>query len=179
MANIRTARRSGLVLRGGRNRRETIWIGNIFQQRDLAAGTPVIDASLNAAALLLRPFTVVRARGFVHVASDQVAATEEQMGAYGAAVVSDEAVAVGVTAVPTPVNEAASDLWFMYQPFANQFTFVSSIGFDGTAGQNFDIDSRAMRKVEDGQDIVFVLEASAAGNAARVLTSVRLLAKLH
>ena len=75
-----------------------------------AGGT--IMFSLNAAALALRPFTIVRSRFEVGIISDQTAATEDQLGAIGMAVVSDQAVAVGVTAVPTPITDMGSDLWF-------------------------------------------------------------------
>jgi len=179
MANIRTGRRSGLVFRGGKNVRQTFWIAPAFTSTTVAPGTPVIDTSLNAAALALRPFTIVRVRGVVVIASDQQAATEAQMAAYGEAVVSEQASAIGVTAVPTPVADGGSDLFYVYQLLLNRFKFVSSIGFDGTEGQVYTIDSKAMRKVEDGQDVVGVIEASATGNGTQILVSTRLLVKLH
>jgi hypothetical protein len=61
--------------------------------------------SLNAAALALRPFTIVRSRFTYGVISDQAASLEDQVGAVGIAVVSDQAVAVGATAVPTPITD--------------------------------------------------------------------------
>ena len=70
--------------------------------------------SLNAAALALRPFTIVRTRFLVSVVTDQVAADELVLGALGMAVVSDQAVAIGVTAVPTPITDMGSDLWFVH-----------------------------------------------------------------
>ena len=41
------------------------------------------------------------------------------------------------------------------------------------------IDSRAMRKVEDGFDIVSVVEAGLIGNGCRVKLGGRMLVKLH
>ena len=49
------------------------------------------------------------------VESDQSAATELFIGNLGLAVVSDQATAVGVTAVPTPATDRGSDLWFLIE----------------------------------------------------------------
>ncbi len=56
MANIRTARRSGRVFRGGAMRRESLWLGVPGTSSGFAATTAAILATLNAAALALRPF---------------------------------------------------------------------------------------------------------------------------
>ena len=74
-------------------------------------GTSVVQTSLNAGALALRPFTMVRVRGVIRLETDQLTTTEFQEIAFGLAVVSDQAVAVGVTAVPSPVSDNGSDLW--------------------------------------------------------------------
>ncbi len=113
------------------------------------------------------------------VFSDQVIADEAQMGAIGAVVVSEEAQAIGVTAIPTPVTSDGSDLFFMHQPFLNQFTFVSGVGFEGNSGQRFTIDSKAMRKVEDGQDLAIVAELDASGTGFILGTIGRMLIKVH
>ena len=84
---------------------------------------------------------------------------EFQSGALGLAVVSDEAVAVGVTAVPTPVTEIASDLWYAHQVY---FADAVSLTDLTVGGGRYRIDSKAMRKVEDGQDIAIVAENAAA-----------------
>ena len=90
MANIRTAGKSGFIIRGGARRRETIWFGGTAFTQSLAATTSVaLVQSLNAAALVLRPFTVVRSRGIVRCSSDQVATTETYGASFGSAVVSD------------------------------------------------------------------------------------------
>ncbi len=179
MANIRSARRSGLVLRGGKNRRESLWIGGLEARTTIAgASGAVLLSSLNAAALALRPFTVVRTRGAMYLQSDQTGANEFQAVAYGRAVVSDQASAIGITAVPTPVTDDGSDLWYMYEWLFNDFTFVSGVGF-GQAGRFKEIDSRAMRKVEDGQDMVSVVESGANTFGLAVHTFTRTLVKLH
>jgi len=82
------ARKSGLVLRGGRMRRESLWLAYTTQINTIALGTAVLLDSLNAAALALRPFTVVRSRGFLFIASDQISGAENQAVNYGMTVVT-------------------------------------------------------------------------------------------
>ncbi len=147
MANIRTARRSGFLTRGGVKRRETVWLGVTDTETTLTPANPVLINALNAAALALRPFTVVRARGFIYVRSDQIAASESFGAALGVAVVSDEARAIGVTAIPTPITEDSSDLWFTYESIAGFSRFGDATGF-GNEGSGRTYDSRAMLKVE-------------------------------
>ncbi len=77
MANIRTARRSGLVLRGGRNIRNTLWGGLTPAATSIAGSSGANLVNVTGASLLaLRPWTVVRFHGYWSVNSDQVAATE-------------------------------------------------------------------------------------------------------
>ena len=177
MANIRTGRKSGFVNRGGL-RRETLWLAGTYASTTIAASTAVIVSSLNAAALALRPFTVVRARGLLMLESDQIAAAERLRCAYGVAVVSDQASAIGVTAVPTPTTDDGSDLWFLYQTIAHSVQVTAGQLAVGPAYHQVEMDSKAMRKVEDGMDIVTVVEQGAAVGA--ILTNyIRLLIKLH
>ncbi len=175
MANIRTGRRSGLVLRGGRDRRDTLWgAGTPASSIETASGGTLLT-SLGAGALALRPFTIIRNRFTFHISSDQAAAAEDQVGAYGRAVVSDQASAIGVTAVPTPITDQDSDLWHVYATFVQGGSRVN----DGMVGRTYEIDSKAMRKVEDGQDVVSVVEFSAQGGGFRFIVTGRFLLKLH
>ncbi len=179
MANIRTSRRSGLVLRGGRNVRETLWVG--FSPSDTAiaaASTAVILNSPNAALLALRPYTVVRTRGFLYVRSDQVATAERYGITLGHCVVTDQAVAIGVTAVPTPNTERQSDVWFVYEEMMGFLSFSDATGLR-EVGQSMQYDSKAMRKVEDGSQQILVIETQDIVSSGAVLTGARQLIKLH
>ena len=178
MANISRSRKSGFTLRAGVMRRETLWFNGVFLITDLPAGTAVLLASLNAAALALRPFTVVRTRGKLGIVSDQQAATEDQVLAYGHAVVSEQASAIGVTAVPTPVTDNASDLWFVFEVLFARLLFGTQASFTSTI-QEQSIDSKAMRKVEDGEDLVEMAETTAASEGLRLYSFSRILIKLH
>ena len=179
MANIRTARRSGFVLRGGREVRETLW-NDVTSTATIISG-PQGVALLNVTGALLlglRPFTVVRVRGVIHMESDQTAGAENQAAALGYAVVSDQASAIGITAVPTPITDIASDAWFVYQTMfgSNNATFNN----DGS-NPMIQFDSKAMRKVEDGSQVNIMLETDVAALTAGVFVRhvARLLIKLH
>jgi len=176
LANIRTARRSGLVLRGGKQRRETLWFFLATSVVTIAAAsTAVLGFSLTAGALALRPFTVIRSRYQWHCRSDVVTGGENWGGAIGQCVVSDQAVAIGVTAVPTPITDQGSDLFYLYDQAYGRFggTQVEEVGLFQQ------VDSKAMRKVEDGQDNILTFETPSFVNSMVSVIGGRLLIKLH
>ena len=160
--------------------RKTFWFDGVVVNTNLAsANSAAILTSLTAGALALRPFTIIRTRGTWGVRSDQDAADENQFVAYGSIVVSDEAVAVGITAVPTPLSQDGSSWIHLDQTFQHHRQ-------QSSVGQNPDfipwnnkIDSKSMRKVEEGQDLIEVIENSAISNGAQVVTYGRVLIKLH
>ena len=172
--------RSGRIFRGGRQVRETRWLDLTPTSVALgAASTASLLFSLTTEELALRPFTVVRTRGVFHCVSDQEGADELEAVSVGFAVVSDQAIAIGVTAVPTPETDRSSDLWYVYESIINRFQFVSGAGFETNAGQTHPFDSKAMRKVEDGQDVAVVVETAATSSGAIVTLGARMLIKLH
>ncbi len=181
MANIRTARRSGFITRGGVNVRQTLWIGQKVAQANLAAAsTAVFFGSFNAAALALRPFTIVRTRGVWHVQSDQAAADERYQLALGFSVITDQASAIGVTAVPTPATDVSSDAFFLYETIQGSYEFGAGVTAEMDSwGITKDFDSKAMRKVEEGFDLAAVAETFDTSAGAKLDVSFRLLVKLH
>ncbi len=180
MANIRTARRSGLVLRGGKERRNTLWLKIQETSTTIAASdTAVLFTGFSATQLIQRPFTVVRTHIQLHVASDQEVSDEAQQVAYGLAIVSDQALAIGVTAGPTPFTDAGSDMFFYWHSLTNRFLLGTAVGFSGDFGIWKDTESRAMRKVEEGQDLFGSVESSSLSSGLKVIKSGRMLIKLH
>ena len=160
-------------------RRESLWLFVSPVRSILAApNTAVIQNTLNATALGFRPFTVVRTRGYMRLATDAEGANEAYDASLGYAVVSDQATAVGATAVPTPETDRGSDLWFVYETIAGIHELTSDIG-KLVGGDGKDYDSRAMRKVEEGEDIVVVIETSAISLGCTFYNSARMLIKLH
>ncbi len=170
----------GLRSRMIRSGRKTFWFsGSIVHTTLASASSAAIQTSLNAAALSLRPFTVIRTRGVWGFSSDQTAADEDQEVAFGSIVVSDEAVAVGITAVPTPVEQDGSP-WIHFDMAFQRLEFLSSVGVvPDMMPQRYVIDSKSMRKVEEGQDLITVIQNSGTSEGTNVATYVKTLVKLH
>ena len=168
----RDFRRGAVAIKSSRL---TTWMSFTPVATTLATNTSAaIVFSLNAAALALRPFTIVRTHWELFLMSDQASTQEQQTVGVGLAVVSDQAVAVGVSAVPTPVLEAASSMWFLHRYL---FADESSLVDNPKPGSRLSIDSKAMRKVEVGQDIVVVVEGGGIFGGMSVRQSGRMLIK--
>jgi len=140
-----------------------VWLSGGFAAGAVATGKNLLGV-LNASALLLRPFTVLRTRLFVNFQSDQLVASENPQGAFGMIVVSDTASGVGITAVPGPVSNTDA-AWLVYEGLISPFVFVSAIGFQEPVGQNIVVDSKAMRKVGHDDDLIQVVEIRGADDA--------------
>jgi len=172
--------RNVALRRGVRQISKTLW-GGVFETRTVlaAANSAAVTNITGAAVLAQRPLTVIRFHGYMHVRSDQTAAAESYQVAMGACVVSDQSVAIGVTAVPTPFSDADSDAWFLHEEFAGRFEFISGVGFEGDSGVGRKFDSKAMRKIEDGFQLIVVLENSSISLGTEVTLSGRILLKTH
>ena len=173
------ARRHSTFRRGSGQRRSTSWLDIPLGIVNVGAGGASIFASLSVAELAKRPFTIVRTHLEVKFGSDQAIATESQLGAIGLCVVSDQAAAIGITAVPTPDTDLSSDLWFLNQVVFNDFLFFSQAGFEDNAGRRYSIDSKAMRKVNDDQDVLVVVEATGGSDGTQFFVGGRILIKEH
>ncbi len=172
------ARRPIRVTRGAR--RKTTWLQFApIATTTTSASEAALVFVLNTAALALRPFTVVRTRGLLELQSDQSGASEDQSVGFGLAVVSDAASAVGVTAVPTPITDMGSDLFFSHELLYNNFIQKTGVGFEAAAGVRHYFDSKAMRKVDISEDIVVVMESSAISAGLILTMGFRMLVKLH
>jgi len=175
--------RRGRIIRGGRSVRDTIWF-SMTETRTAAASanTATLLLTLNAAALSLRPFTIVRSLFHHSVRSDQTGASENFDAALGVAVVSDQATAIGVTAVPTPFTDLGSDLWLLHNIIDGHFLFISGVGVEANSTSprgGMTVESKAMRKVESGQDIAVVIENSSISSGTQNYVAGRMLVKLH
>jgi len=161
---------------GRRARKATQWSSTNAPAAlgNLAAATSVIDSTFVTSSAT--PETILRIRGLFTVQSDQAAASETPLGAIGICVVSDQAVAAGVASVPTPATEGASDLWLMHQYFHAPMVFVSGVGVHNLAFQ-YQIDSKAMRKVSEDETMIVVVENSSSAHAMDFAIDIRVLAK--
>jgi len=116
----------------------------------------------------------VRTRGRLQAFLDNAtAALDGYHGAFGIAVATTAAVAVGATAVPTPITEQDWDGWLYWQSIQ---LLAPGIIDGGTlvdrdlmnihaAYQSFDIDSKAMRKLAVGDSIYACMEVVEIGTA--------------
>ncbi len=176
------ARKSGFVRRNGVIRREVFWIAVTPTDTALGAASTAALINVGSAGLLaIRPFTIVRTRGFFHVISDQLSAAETYGASLGIAVVTDQASAVGVTAVPTPDTDRGSDRFFVFEDNVGRVILNTAVGAEYAAGpaQTRFYDSKAMRKVDTQDDIVVVIESMAIGSSAQVKHGARMLIKIH
>ena len=146
------------------------------------SGSPQVVASagqkvLVASVTLSNPGigeTVRRTRGRFFVTSDQSAAQESQLGAFGMIVVTDVAAAIGITAIPGPVTEANDDGWFVWFPIMQR----SSDQTQSRSGWEYEFDSKAMRRVEEGSQIAVMYESASASAGAEIVTGFSLLTSL-
>ena len=138
--------------------RQTSWFPIDITSTTVSSLGSILN-SLTAAEQAKRPFTVVRTHLHYEMTSDQTAASENQIAGLGLAVVSDQASGIGNTAVPTPLADLGSDLWFVHELMFGDFLFGDATGFIDPSGVRGRIDSKAMRKVNDDEDIVVVAEA--------------------
>ncbi len=167
MAQRRNARRQ----RGGGYRPPTEWTQlNQTAETAVAGGAKVLVGSFFTDG----PTTVRRTRGLISWVSDQVAAIELPMGAFGLCVVSDDAFAAGAASLPGPFTDAGSELWFVHQ-YVYARNIASTAGIEAWPNQ-YVIDSSAMRKFTEEERIVVMWESGAAvGSGAFTLFMLRLL----
>ena len=161
------------------NPRTKMWIGAGVGDETLSGSTLTFSSSYSAGALLLRPFTILRTRMDILFYSDQEAADETYHGTYGEVIVTDAAVAVGVTALPNPsgVSGDPEQDWFVWQAMSGR-AVVTAVGNEGLAGWHYVIDSKAMRKVGPSDDSVTMIDMEGAAGA-RIVTNGRQLIQLH
>ncbi len=159
-------------------KRATTWVGTVEASVTLTAVTA-------GAKILLLTFdvpddrTIVRTRGNLHVESDQIAASETVIGAFGMCVVSDTAAGTGISAIPGPMSTPNWDGWFVFEPFIFGFAFASGVGFQENDGHQIVLDNKSMRKVKEGDTIALVVESGVNGDGMVAGANIRQLFKLH
>ncbi len=159
--------------------RSNVWLGFGLANTNIPiATTATLLATLNAAALALRPFTVVRTRLVMSVVSDQAAASEFLSGALSFQVVTETAAAAGIASLPTPLVETDAD-FFVYQPFHSSLVRTASgLAESVGEGSSWTIDSKSMRKVQTDDDFAIIVEGRT-GNGFNIALEGRMLVKLH
>ncbi len=124
------------------------------------------------------PGTIIRTRGSIVVAPQSGLVTDLDItGAFGIGLVSQEAFAAGVASIPEPFTDSDWGGWMVIQPFAMRWEEVvgATEGLERME-TTYEIDSKAMRKVQPNSIMVFVIESLTGAFAVADLT--RLLIKL-
>jgi len=160
---VRSARLRSQVARRafpsrGAPRRKTIWVGaseTVFTT--VTSGASLLLSSFAPDALSILAATVVRVRGLFQVQPNSFAADLDYDGAYGLAVVSDEALAAGAASIPRPFDDDDWTGWLVHGYYSQHFMF------DNTASGYLEpatvIDSKAMRKVRPNEALVWMVES--------------------
>ena len=126
--------------------------------------------------------TVVRIRGELLVYLVSATALADGFNcAFGIGITSAQAFAIGVTAVDTPISEAAAELWMyhrffsLHAPSAAEAEFIPSLA----AVARIEVDSKAMRKFAADEILYAAIEVVELGTAqVQVDFNSRVLVKL-
>jgi len=148
----------GRTFHARRTRPKRQWIGTADQgSAAVASGAKAIIQSLDVAG----PVTILRNRGILNIAAQAGSADLIIDGAYGIGVVSDVALALGITAVPGPFDESGWGGWLFHQFFQYQIDVTTDIGRMGGSqfSRQYVVDSKAMRKLGDNERMVEIIES--------------------
>ena len=178
----RVATNRGSFVRGPR--RQTRWVGStvaLTQFGTIPAASKVLFGQETAAALeaIGVPLTLVRTRGQFSYKSDQQVANEEQIGAVGLAIVSETARGAGAASIPGPQTDSDWDGWFYWSPLYASFSLASAVGFAFDEAHTTVVDSKAMRKINDDEAVVFMVENNHATHGFEFALNIRSLYKMH
>ena len=157
------ARRTQFPIRG-RTRKLTDWaFGPDANEVALSASSKIL---LTTAFAVTQPSTLVRIRGYFDFCMLSTSALGDgMMGALGIALVSDDAFAAGITAIPGPQSDANWDGW-IFHSFWGVRSVTGTIA-DGAnavgAYYRMIVDSKAMRKWDPANTLVGVVEGVESG----------------
>lgn len=144
----------------GSNRRKVGWSvgpGGTSLASAVVSGSAIVGSLSSATTDGL---TLVRTRGrAIYKIQSFNAAGDAFTGAFGIGIVTAEAAAVGITAMPIPITDSAWDGWLFH-------TYLQLVAGDKTAGdvdftaatQIIDIDSKSMRKMRAGDTLYMAHE---------------------
>ena len=158
-------------------KRQVTWIGSADQNTvAVATGASAIVASFAPDSVPFNKPTIVRTRGEIGVRPESAGADLGVSGAFGVCVVNSDAFAAGAASIPAPFDDAGWDGWFVWQSVARHVEFVDGTGFEINAMWNWQVDSKAMRKVGDNETIVLMYQSQV--GAVQVAMHLRMLIKL-
>ena len=137
-----------------------------------AASKVLLGSFTNATGVDL---TILRVIGGLSVASDQTAAIEEQLGAFGMIVVTDIALAAGIASIPGPVTDGGDDGWFVHRDFQMTSQLVNT----SPMSEYFAVESKGKRVVGSGVIIAIVAENAHASQGLALNFAIRMLSQVR
>jgi len=117
--------------------------------------------------------TVIRIRGSLLVYLSTAASINDgYLGAFGIGMASTDAIASGIAAVPSPLTDMDSETWLYHRfiqakavgPFASAAEGEDSINAV-SAAQRIEVDSKAMRKMDDNVLLFAAIDVTEVGTA--------------
>jgi len=166
MASQRGFSRGRLPTRG--SRRQTGWEegpgGDLAPELFTASSSVILGSGVAA---LSDGLTVVRLRGELQAyMTAVVAANDGYSCAVGACIVSNDAFAIGVTAVPTPIEDMDWNGWLYHRFFHVHSVSTAVTATDSSLVLRFEVDSKAMRKIAVNETLCMVMEVLERGTAS-------------
>ena len=166
MAHVRSSR---FRQRSGVSRRLTAWsVGPVSPVIDIAAaGANLFSANSQA---IVDGLTIVRLRGEYTFSLRTVTTIGDgwESAAVGVCIVSENAAAVGVTAVPSPLADVGWDGWLFHR-LHGAITGLNVTEVQSTFNSfRIEMDSRAMRKQKQTDVLIGVVELGTEIGAASV-----------
>jgi len=158
-------RRSGS--RQVRSRRKTSWeagVGGTVLTTLTALGSAFMGAAVTPT---IGALTIVRMRGLFDIYMQGPGASDGDgmFGAVGIGLATTAAVTAGIASVPTPLTELGDENW-LWHSFWSVHNEDTTFGHGAAAHQRIEIDSKAMRKFEDGMSIYAAIEVGAEDGTA-------------
>ncbi len=123
--------------------------------------------------------TILRTVGMFQITSDQVAANELQLGAVGMCIVTDTAIATGITAIPDPVTDAGDDVWLLYKSFTQEFLQLDATGVYPQFATQYEFDQKAKRIVHSGMAGAIVVANAHATHGFQIALNLRVLSQVR
>ena len=131
-------------------RAPTNWGGTVASATvTVPAGTKVLVTTLNPE--FVSGETIRRMRGTVSVGGLTAGLFAGAIGAY---VASDRSITAGVASLMDPVSDVQEDAWMWYQSVSGNSAGDGDAGAFGT--HMYEIDNKAMRRIETGYSLAFV-----------------------
>ena len=152
--------------------RLTQWVGPADQAFLAIASTAT---SILSSILFEEPVTVVRTRGWIGIQPGAFTADVNIVGAVGVGIVTAEAFNAGVASVPSPYLDADWGGWLVWRSFGYRFE-KQTTDTDLLVDWGFEVDSKAMRKVQANERLVVVAESQV--GAFNIMDGLRTLIKL-